>query len=122
MKEAYTNVISSSSDDDDWTDTAALRKRKNRAGQVAQGSPSGYTSSTKVKKVTRDAKHSLKETELSSNRRNRQKLNLEATNNSPVKLQKGSPSPGKKTPYRRLGEAATQVRCWKVVNSSFMKL
>lgn len=94
--EAYGNVSTDSSDDEDYDGTAAPRKRKKR--EFAPVSPNGKN----------------KETDHTPKRQTRQKANIEDTNNSPTKSLDGSfksGSSGKRSrssAYRRLGEAVTQ--------------
>lgn len=108
--EEYGNVPTDSSDDEDWNDTAAPRKRKRTTGEVAPVSPNGRIPNGKN---TKDIMHNLKETDHTPKRRTRQTANVENINNSPMKSLDDScksGSSGKRTSsaYRRLGEAVTQ--------------
>jgi hypothetical protein len=97
IKEAYGNVSTDSSDDEDYDGTASPRKRKE--SEFAPVSPNGKN----------------KETDHTPKRRTRQKANIEDTNNSPTKSLDGSCKPGssgersRSSAYKRLGEAVTQV-------------
>ncbi|KAE8008061.1 hypothetical protein FH972_004608 [Carpinus fangiana] len=95
--EAYGNVPTDSSDDEDYDGTAAPRKSKKR--EFAPVSPNGKNN----------------ETDHTPKRRTRQKANIEDTNNSPTKSLDGSFKSGscgkrsRSSAYRRLGEAVTQT-------------
>lgn len=95
--ETYGNVPTSS-DDEEYDDTPAPRRRKKTAGESATESPNGKN----------------KETDHTSRRRTHKKANVEDTNSSPTKSPGGScksTSSGKSarsSAYRRLGEAVTQ--------------
>ena len=115
VKEAYGNVSSDSSDDEDWTENAIPRKRKNLSGNVASVSPNGNTSITENGTNTKDIKHDLEAAGCTPKRRTRQKLNFESTNNSLAESHKDSRSPGStgeksgQSSYKKLGEAVTEV-------------
>ncbi|KAJ1397314.1 Zinc finger, FYVE/PHD-type [Sesbania bispinosa] len=86
------------SDDEDWTDTATPRRKKNLAGKMTSGSPNGNASD--------NATHTP--------RRNIHQNKVEDTFNSPTKSLKGclesgsrDKKPGSST-YKRLGEAVVQ--------------
>ena len=115
MKEAYGNVSSGSSDDEDWTENIIPRKRKNLSGNVSSASPNGNTLITENGTNSKDIKHDSAAVGHTPKRRTCQKLNLESTNDSLPKSHKGSQSPGStggksgKPPYKKLGEAVTKV-------------
>ena len=115
VKEAYGNVSSDSSDDEDWTENVIPRKRKNLSGNVASLSPNGNTLITENGTNTKDIKHDLEAAGRTPKQRTRQKLNLESTNNSLAESHKGSRSPGftgeksRQSSYKILGEAVTEV-------------
>ncbi|CAK9181148.1 unnamed protein product [Ilex paraguariensis] len=111
--EAYGNVSSDSSDED-FTDAAVPKKRRNKTGKIASVSPNGKFPLAKKVRNARDMKYDQNENEKTPKRRNQKKLDLEDTYSSPAKSQKGSSEPGSSgqsittSPHKRLGEAVTQ--------------
>ncbi|KAF8406239.1 hypothetical protein HHK36_008324 [Tetracentron sinense] len=111
--DAYGNVSSESSDDEDWTDNYAPRKR-NDFGKDVVISPQGNSQPITNGANTKDMKWDLEEAENTLKRRTRQKLDFGGTNNSEAKTHKDSPDPGsiaKKSTTsasKSLGEAVTQ--------------
>ena len=118
MKETYGNVPSDSSDDEDWNGTAAMRKRKKTTGQVAPGLQNGNASTDKNEATTGAINHNLENNEHIRRQRTCQKSIVKDTNDPPNKLLEGFPKSSstgrrvKSSPYRRLGEAVTQVTCY----------
>ncbi|KAL1106269.1 hypothetical protein V6Z11_D04G191000 [Gossypium hirsutum] len=119
--ETYGNVPSSSSDDEDWNDGTAPRKKKKRNAEVATTSANGNASPTGEKRAPRRSANGLKQnrgerhtTKRSANglkqnpeedhtprRRTRKKSNQKgtaklpkATPKSPAKLPEPTPTPG----------------------------
>ena len=111
IQETYGNVPSSSSDDEDWSDTTAPRKRKKCNAEAASAPPNGnaYVGSS------HGLKQNPEETEHKPRRKTQQKSNYKDTDLSSAELQGGasaSGSSGKKaglSTYKRLGEAVKQV-------------
>ncbi|GKV43215.1 hypothetical protein SLEP1_g50532 [Rubroshorea leprosula] len=107
--ETYGNFPSGSSDDEDWSDASAPRKKKKSIGRAISASRSGDDF------VSNNADISdLEETEHKPRRTHHQKANSENTSDSPAKLHGGpsrSGSSGKGTgssAHKRLGEAVKQ--------------
>lgn len=117
--EAYGNVPTDSSDDEDWNDIAIQRKRKKGTGQVANRSPNGQTSNIKNGVITKDIKPDVDENENTPRRTPHRKSNVEDTSNLSNKSPKGSTKSGStsgragssRSTYSRLGEAVTQRLC-----------
>lgn len=112
--ETYGNVPSDSSDDEDWTDNGAPRKRKKTIGRGSSVSPNGNASIIKNVTTMDAANYNLEDNEQVARRRSRQTSMVTNENNSPNKSVEGSPKTGstgkrlKSSTYRRLGEAVTQ--------------
>ncbi|XWS62973.1 hypothetical protein CRYUN_Cryun06bG0056600 [Craigia yunnanensis] len=110
--ETYGNFPSSTSDDEDWSDTTAPRKRKKY--NAASAPPNGNASVSRSLSVSDGSKQNPEETEHEPRRKTRQKSNYKDKDLSPAELQGGtsaSGSSGKKagsSTYRRLGEAIKQ--------------
>ncbi|XP_048336225.2 homeobox protein HAT3.1 isoform X1 [Ziziphus jujuba] len=110
--EEYGNVPSDSSDDEDFTDTAAPEKRQKSTGQVNSLSPSENASTTKNVKITEPISFDI--SEHAPKRRRGRKSKIENKNNSPSKSLEGSSKSastsgkGRPSSHRRLGEAATE--------------
>ncbi|XWS68094.1 hypothetical protein CRYUN_Cryun04dG0060700 [Craigia yunnanensis] len=108
--ETYGNVPCSSSDDEDWSDTTAPRKRKKCNGEAAAAPPNGNASVSSSDGLKQNAE----ETEHKPRRKTRQKSNYKDTDLSSAELQGGasaSCSSGKKaglSTYKRLEEAVKQ--------------
>ncbi|GAV86468.1 Homeobox domain-containing protein/PHD domain-containing protein [Cephalotus follicularis] len=107
--EEYGNCSSHSSEDEDWTDTVAPRRRQKRNLEVAPELPKGNSLVNKRATKTEDVQKNLEETESTPMRRSRRK-----SNNEDAKLVKShegyanSGFTGKKSANRRLGEDVTQ--------------
>lgn len=111
-QETYVDFPSSSSDDEDWSDTIAPRKRKRRAAGASSARENGNVSSSRSVSISEGSKlnpeHKLR-------RNMRQNSNFKDTNVSPAELKRGtsvSGSSGKKagsSTHRRLGETEKQV-------------
>ncbi|XVE93460.1 hypothetical protein REPUB_Repub01dG0194700 [Reevesia pubescens] len=109
--EAYGNVPSSSSDDEDWSDTTAPRKRKKCTAEAASAASNGNASASRSVSISDGLNQNPEET---PRRKTRQNSKFKDTDLSPAELQGGtyvSGSSGKKagsSTYRRLGEAVKQ--------------
>ncbi|XVF01348.1 hypothetical protein REPUB_Repub04eG0080200 [Reevesia pubescens] len=112
--ETYGNVPSSSSDDEDWNDTTAPRKRKKCTAAAVSAPANGNASVSRCVSVSNGLKQNPEETEHKPRRTTRQKSKFKDTDLSSAELQGGtcvSGSSGKKadsSTYRRLGEAVKQ--------------
>ncbi|KAG8497992.1 hypothetical protein CXB51_007180 [Gossypium anomalum] len=112
--ETYVNFPSSSSDDEDWSDTIAPRKRKRFAAGASSGPENGNASSSRSVSISEGSKLN---TEHKLRRNMRQNSNFKDTNLSPAELKGGtsvSGSSGKKagsSTHRRLGETEKQRLC-----------
>nr|XP_008338248.1 homeobox protein HAT3.1-like isoform X1 [Malus domestica]XP_008338250.1 homeobox protein HAT3.1-like isoform X1 [Malus domestica]XP_008338251.1 homeobox protein HAT3.1-like isoform X1 [Malus domestica]XP_017178666.1 homeobox protein HAT3.1-like isoform X1 [Malus domestica]XP_028965500.1 homeobox protein HAT3.1-like isoform X1 [Malus domestica] len=124
--ETYGNVPTDSSDDEEWNDTAAPRKRKKGTGQAPMVSPNGDSSNINNGVITNDIKHDLDENENTPKRaprgnkntpkRARRKSKVEDTSNLSNKSRNGSTQSAStsekggssRSTYRKLGEAVTQ--------------
>ncbi|KAF3435509.1 hypothetical protein FNV43_RR22598 [Rhamnella rubrinervis] len=113
--DAYGNVSSDeSSDDEDWTDTAAPRKRNKSGGQVPLESASKNASITKNVSIIEVINYDLKVNNHIPKRRSSRNSKVENTNDLPSKSLEGSSksvsSRGRSRPssHRRLGEAVTE--------------
>ncbi|XP_022763463.1 homeobox protein HAT3.1-like isoform X2 [Durio zibethinus] len=114
--ETYGNVPSSSSDDEDWSDTTAPRKRMKCTAEAATATApaNGNASLSRSVSISDGLNPNPEETEHKPRRRTRQKSNFKGTDLSPAEFKGGasaSGSSGKKagsSTYRRLGEAVKQ--------------
>ncbi|XWS39896.1 hypothetical protein CRYUN_Cryun18bG0093900 [Craigia yunnanensis] len=112
--ETYGSVPSSSSDDEDWSDTTAPRKKKKCTAEAASALANGNASVSRSVSVSDGLKQNPEETEHTPRRKTRQKSNFKDTDLSPAELQGGTSvygSSGKKagsSTYKRLGEAVKQ--------------
>ena len=115
VKETYGNVSSDSSDDEDWNDSTAPRKRKKTTEQLSSVSPNGD-----AKVINYD--HEGNE---HSPRTTYQKSVVKGTHNSPGKSLEDSPKSNstsgraKSSSSRRLGEAVIQVQVilWEIIRN-----
>ncbi|XVE49277.1 hypothetical protein DITRI_Ditri01bG0070100 [Diplodiscus trichospermus] len=115
--ETYGNVPSSSSDDEDWGDTTAPRKRKKCNAAATSTPANGNARNASINRsvsVSNDLKQNLEEIERKPRKKSQQKSNCKDTNSLPTELQGGTPasgSSGKKagsSTHRRLGEEVKQ--------------
>ncbi|XWS54719.1 hypothetical protein CRYUN_Cryun10bG0113700 [Craigia yunnanensis] len=112
--ETYGTVSSSSSDDEDWSDTIAPRKRKKCTAEAASAPANGNASVSMSVLVSDGLKQNPEETEHKPRRKTRQKSNFKDTDLSPAELQGGSSVSGSNgknagsSTYRRLGETVKQ--------------
>ncbi|XP_043713167.1 homeobox protein HAT3.1 isoform X2 [Telopea speciosissima] len=111
--ETYGNVPSDSSDDEDWTDGSASRKGKsNFAGNCTMSTKGN--SLTTMNGTNKDIKRSSRDTEITPERKTRQKLDIEGANKLVRCKQKDGSEPcsseklATASPSRSLGKAATQ--------------
>ncbi|XP_017971445.1 PREDICTED: homeobox protein HAT3.1 [Theobroma cacao] len=112
--ETYGNVPSSSSDDEDWSDITAPRKRNKCTAEVASAPENGNVSVSRTVSVSDGLKQNPEETEHKPRRKTRQMSRFKDTDSSPAEIQGNtsvSGSSGKKagsSTYKRLGEAVKQ--------------
>ncbi|XVF45026.1 hypothetical protein PTKIN_Ptkin02bG0172800 [Pterospermum kingtungense] len=112
--ETYGNIPCSSSDDEDWSDATAPRKKKKCNAEAASAPSDGNASAIKSVSVSNGLKQNLEETENEPRRKTRQKSDDKVKDLSTAELQgdtSASGSSGKKagsSTYKRLGEAVKQ--------------
>ncbi|KAE8686771.1 hypothetical protein F3Y22_tig00111027pilonHSYRG00062 [Hibiscus syriacus] len=106
--ETYGNVPSSSSDDEDWNNASAPRKRKKHNAEVAQ--PNGNASLTSGVSVSNGLKQKPEETEHTPRRNTRKRSNHKATDKKAVMPVSSGKKAGSSTPSNGKGTAKSP-RC-----------
>ena len=112
VKETYGNISTSS--DDDYNDTVAPRKRRKNTGDVAMVIANGDASFTGNGMNNKNMNQELKKKEHTSESIS-QKSSFQDTTVSPAKTHVGDIRSGssskrvRPSPYKKLGEAVTQV-------------
>ncbi|PRQ22821.1 putative transcription factor Homobox-WOX family [Rosa chinensis] len=110
--EEYGNIPTS--DDEDYNETAAPRKRKKGTGQVSPASLKGKPSTIKNGVTSKDIKDDPDKNEHTPRRTPRRKSSAKDNSSSPNESLKSSPKSGstsgraRASKYKRLGEAVTQ--------------
>ncbi|KAK8561311.1 hypothetical protein V6N13_149515 [Hibiscus sabdariffa] len=105
--ETYGNVPSSSSDDEDWNDASAPRKKKKLNGEVASAQPNGNASLTRSVSVSNGLKQKPEDTEHTPRRNTRQRSSHKAMAATPVSSGKKA---GLTTPANCKGTAKSPTK------------
>ncbi|GMJ03506.1 hypothetical protein HRI_004019800 [Hibiscus trionum] len=108
--ETYGNVPSSSSDDEDWNDASAPRKRKKHNAEVASAQPNGNISLTRSVSVSNGLKQKPEETEHTPRRNTRQRSNHKATDKKAATPVSSGKKAGSSTPSNCKGTAKSPAK------------